>query len=285
MNSMKTVLEIVNLSAEFLEKKGIKHGRREALDLISFSLDVRPLDLYVQFDRPLDEKELERCRSLLKRRALGEPIQYIRGKVDFFNCTIELSRDVLIPRQETEILVDQIATCLAKEELAGKLLVDLCCGSGCIGIALKRRFPDLEVVMSDLSPEAITVAKANAALNAVEVNIVVGDFLEPLAGKRIDYLVCNPPYVAEEEFDQLEIEVRNFEPKMALIGEDRGLAFYKRLAKELPAVMSARGKVWLEMGHEQGKEVLDIFKDCPAKKMEVLQDWSGHDRFFFLELE
>ncbi|MBA3237029.1 MAG: peptide chain release factor N(5)-glutamine methyltransferase [Parachlamydiaceae bacterium] len=282
---MKTVLEIVNLSAEFLENKGIKHGRREALDLISFSLDVRPLDLYVQFDRPLDEKELERCRSLLKRRAVGEPIQYIRGKVEFFNCTIKLSRDVLIPRQETEILVDQIATRLAKEELSGKLLVDLCCGSGCIGIALKRRFPDLEVVSTDLSPEAVAIAQANATLNSVEINFVVGDFLQPLAGKRIDYLVCNPPYIAEEEFSQLEIEVRNFEPKMALVGEDKGLAFYKRLAKELPEVMSAGGKVWLELGHEQGKEVLDIFKDCPAKKMEILQDWSGHDRFFFLELE
>lgn len=282
---MKTVLEIVNLSAEFLENKGIKHGRREALDLLSFSLDVRPLDLYVQFDRPLDEKELERCRSLLKRRAAGEPIQYIRGKVEFFNCTINLSRDVLIPRQETEILVDQIATRLAKEELSGKLLVDLCCGSGCIGIALKRRFPDLEVVSTDLSPAAVAIAQANATLNTVEVNFLVGDFLQPLAGKRIDYLVCNPPYIAEEEFSQLEVEVRNFEPKMALVGEDQGLAFYKRLAKELPEVMSAGGKIWMELGHEQGKEVLDIFKDCPAKKMEILQDWSGHDRFFFLELE
>jgi release factor glutamine methyltransferase len=282
---MKTVLEVVNLSAEFLENKGIKHGRREALDLISFSLDVRPLDLYVQFDRPLDEKELERCRSLLKRRAVGEPIQYIRGKVEFFNCTIKLSRDVLIPRQETEILVDQVATCLAKEELAGKLLVDLCCGSGCIGIALKRRFPDLQVVSTDLSPEAVAIAKANATLNNVEVDFLVGDFLQPLKGRRLDYLVCNPPYIAEEEFSQLEIEVRNFEPKMALVGEDQGLAFYKRLAKEIPDVMSAGAKIWLELGHEQGKEVLDIFKDCPAKKMEVLQDWSGHDRFFFLELE
>lgn len=285
MNSMKTVLEIVNLSAEFLEKKGIKHGRREALDLISFSLDVRPLDLYVQFDRPLNDKELERCRSLLKRRASGEPIQYIRGKVDFFNCTIELSRDVLIPRQETEILVDQIVTCLAKEELSGKRLVDLCCGSGCIGIALKRRFPELEVVLSDLSPEAAAVATTNAASNGVEVNILVGDFLEPLNGKQIDYLVCNPPYVADEEFDQLEIEVRNFEPKMALVGGERGLTFYKRLAKELSSVMSAKSKVWLEMGHDQGNEILDIFKSTLAKRMEVLQDWSGNDRFFFLELE
>lgn len=282
---MKSVLEIVNLSADYLEKKGIKHGRREALDLISFSLDLRPLDLYVQFDRPLNENELERCRSLLMRRSMGEPMQYIRGNMEFFNCTIELSRDVLIPRQETEILVDQIVTCLAKEELSGKFLLDLCCGSGCIGIALKHRFPNLEVALTDLSPNAVKVAKANATLNGTDVNFFVGDFLEPLAGKPIDYLVCNPPYVAEEEFDHLEIEVRNFEPKMALVGEDRGLFFYKRLAKEVRSVMAPGGKVWLEMGHEQGKEVLEIFKDCPAKKMEILQDWSGHDRFFFLELE
>ncbi len=281
---MKTLLEIVNLSADFLEKKGIKNGRREAIDLISFSLDIRPLDLYVQFDRPLNEDELEKCRNLLKRRAVGEPIQYIRGKVEFFDCTLNVGQDVLIPRQETEILVDSIAASLAKEDRADKLLVDMCCGSGCIGIALKRRFPKIEVVLSDLSPKALAVARKNAELNEVEVEFCEGDFLETLNGRAAHYFVCNPPYVSEEEFSDLEIEVRNYEPKMALVAADNGLAFYKQLAKALPQFLLPGGKMWLEIGSKQGEAILDVFKECTVKNMQLLQDWSGHDRFFFLEL-
>lgn len=282
---MKTVLEILNLSANFLEGKGVKRGRHEALELISFSLGMRPLDVYVQFERPLTEPELDGCRSLLMRRAKGEPMQHIRGNVEFFDCTFKVNSEVLIPRQETEILVDRIATLLAKEDLTGKILVDLCCGSGCIGIALKRKFPQLHVILSDCSPQALAVANENAEANAVEVEFCEGDFLDPLEGRMFDYLVCNPPYVTEEEFKDLEREVRDFEPKIALVAEDQGLAFYRRLAAHLPKGLNPGAKVWLEMGYKQGEAVAGLFKECPAKQMQVQQDWSGHDRFFFLEFE
>ncbi len=282
---MKTLLEIVNLSADFLEKKGIKTGRRDAIDLISFGLQIRPLDLYVEFDRPLNDGELEICRNLLKRRATGEPVQYIRGKVDFFDCVINVRRDVLIPRQETEILVDSIATALSKEDRSEKRLIDMCCGSGCIGIALKRRFPDLEVILCDLSPAALNVARENAQLNEVVVEFCQGNFLESLKGRMSHYFVCNPPYVSEAEFTKLEVEVRNFEPKMALVAADQGLFFYHQLAKALPQIVYPGGKIWLEIGSQQGDAVLTIFKDCQLKKINLMQDWSGHDRFFFLERE
>lgn len=282
---MRTLLEILNLSADFLENKGVKRGRHEALELISFSLGMRPLDVYVQFDRPLTESELENCRNLLKRRAKGEPIQHIRGNVEFFDCTFKVNNEVLIPRQETEILVDRIATLLAKEELTGKVLLDLCCGSGCIGISLKRRLPELYVILSDCSPQALAIAKENAEANGVEVEFCEGDLLNPLEGRLFDFLVCNPPYVSEKEFEDLEREVRDFEPKIALVAEDEGLAFYQRLALELPKGLNPGAKVWLEMGCKQGEAVAELFKESPAKQMQVLQDWSGHDRFFFLEFE
>lgn len=282
---MKTLLEIVNLSAEYLEKKGVKRGRQDALDLISYSLGIQPLDVYVQFDRPMTEPELEGCRALLKRRSKGEPIQYIRGTVDFFDCTFKVNSGVLIPRQETEILVDRIATQLSKESLKGKVLLDLCCGSGCIGIALKHRFPDLEVILSDCSPQALAVAKENAEINKVDVKFCEGDFLNPFEKDQIDYFVCNPPYVSSKEFESLEREVRDFEPKIALVAEQDGLAFYHRLTTELPRVLKPKAKVWLEMGYLQGEAISELFKSFPAKQMQVLQDWSGHDRFFFLEFE
>lgn len=282
---MKTLLEVINLSSDYLEKQGVKNSRREALDLIGLGLKLRPLDLYVQYDRPLNESELEACRNLLKRRIKGEPIQYIRGEVDFYNCTFEVTPNVLIPRNETEILVDRIAALLAGEQLVDKTLVDLCCGSGCIGISLKKRFPQLHVILSDLSPSALEIAKKNAIRNEVSVNFVCGDFLAPLQGQHIDYLICNPPYVSEEEFDTLEIEVRQYEPKLALVGQENGLEFYKKLESEFLSLMNPNGKVWLEIGAKQGMDIAKIFEKCPAKSMQIQQDWAGHDRFFFLELE
>jgi release factor glutamine methyltransferase len=282
---MRTLLEILNLSADFLETKGVKRGRHEALEVISFSLGMRPLDVYVQFDRPLTETELEECRNLLKRRAKGEPIQHIRGSVEFLDCTLKVNKEVLIPRQETEILVDRIAKLLSKEELTDKVLLDLCCGSGCIGIALKQRLPELQVVLSDCSPQALAVAKENAESNGIEVEFCEGDFLSPLEGRQFDYLVCNPPYVSEKEFVDLEREVRDYEPKIALVAENNGLSFYQRLAADLPKRLKPGAKVWLEMGCQQGEAVAELFKESPAKQMQILQDWSGHDRFFFLEFE
>ena len=156
---MRTLLEILTLTTEYLQQQGIQNPRRQAEDLISDVLDMPRLKLYLEFDRPLSESELELCRQRLARRAKGEPLQYIKGEVEFYGCRIGLSRDVLIPRQETEILVDIIAKQLEKENLEGKSLWDVCCGSGCIGIALKKKFPQLKVILSDISQEALIMAK------------------------------------------------------------------------------------------------------------------------------
>ncbi len=282
---MKTVLEVLNLSVDFLAAKGIKNSRRDVLDLFSHVLGVRPLDLYVQFDRPLQESELSRFRSFILRRSKGEPYQYISGEVGFFDCRFVVTGDVLIPRQETEILVDKIAKQLAKERLEGKVLWDICCGSGCIGISLKKRFPELTVILSDISPDALAIAASNADKNEVEVVFKQGDLLEPFEGRQADYIVCNPPYVSEDEFAELETEVRVYEPKLALVAEDNGFAFYKRLALQLKNYLLPHGKVWLEIGHLQGEAVKEIFGKEKYSQLQLLQDWSGRDRFFLLENE
>ncbi len=282
---MKTVLEVLNLAVDFLASKGIMNPRRDALDLFSHILEVKPLDLYVQFDRPLQETELSAFRTNLLRRSKGEPYQYISGVVNFFDCKFLVTKDVLIPRQETEILVDKIAKRLKGESLEGRVLWDICCGSGCIGISLKKCFPELTVVLSDLSSEALTIATRNAVENEVDVSIRHGDLLQPFAGEKAHYVVCNPPYVSEDEYPALDVEVRNFEPKLALVAEDCGLSFYKRLAMELNTYLHPKGKVWLEIGSLQGQAVKDIFKGADYPQSQLLQDWSGHDRFFLLENE
>ncbi|MBA3957897.1 MAG: peptide chain release factor N(5)-glutamine methyltransferase [Parachlamydiaceae bacterium] len=282
---MKTIFEIVKLSADYLQQKQVRNSRRQAEDLIGEVLGLSRIQLYVEAERPLTELELTRCREYLKRRAQGEPLQYIHGSVQFFDCTLKVTRDVLIPRQETEILVDKIIKKLAKLDLKGKVLWDVCCGSGCIGIALKKQMPDLEVVLSDLSPAALQVAKENALANDVTVEFVCGDLLQPFQGQKAHYVVCNPPYIASRELPSLEAEVREFEPKMALISGDTGLECYMRLAKELPEHLWPRSQVWFEMGTGQGEAIKGLFNQAPWVERRVECDWAGHDRFFFLEIE
>lgn len=282
---MKTILEVLNLSTQFLEQKGFQHARRQAQDLLGRALSLKPMDLYLYFDRPLTDPELQKCREWLGRRAKHEPAAYIEGCVEFLDCTITVTRDVLIPRPETEILADKIARELANEPLEGKVLWDVCTGSGCIGIALKRRFPELRVILSDLSTAALHVAAGNARANQVDVELVEGDLLAPFFERQADFIVCNPPYISENEYMTLDVDVREFEPKSALVSGNTGLEIYERLAVDLPAHTRRPAKVWLELGGTQGEGVKRIFDSSHWKTSHLEKDWAGWDRFFFLEIE
>ncbi len=282
---MKTVLEILKLSTAYLTDHQVQNPRREAEELLAYALHLSRLDLYLQFDRPLMETELAVCRGYLQRRGKGEPFQYIKGEVSFLECSISLNHAVLIPRHETELLADKIAQALSKEELDGKTLLDLCCGSGCLGIALKKRFPILNVILSDISPSALAVARLNAERNEVDLSFLEGDLLAPFKNRRAHFIVCNPPYVSEEEFPSLDREVRQFEPKIALVGGRTGFEFYERLAIALPDALVPHGKVWMEVGATQGERLRQIFNHSSWKNSEIQKDLSGNDRFFLLEIE
>lgn len=282
---MKSILEVLNLSASYLKEKGIENPRRQAENLIADAIGAERLDLYLYFDRPLNEEELTKCREGLARRVKREPLQYIRGEVEFYHCKFKVNSQVLIPRQETEILVDKVVSCLSKIDLNGKVLWDICCGSGCIGIALKKQFPMLKVVLSDLSRSALEVAEENSRINEAEVETRLGDLLAPFQEEKADFVICNPPYIPESQFDGLDPEVKLYEPKIALIGGATGLEFYRRLEKELPQHLNPSAMVWFEMGCGQGNGLLQIFSSGFWKKKEVEKDWAGHDRFFFLETE
>jgi release factor glutamine methyltransferase len=282
---MKTLLDVLQRSTDYLGRFGIASPRRQAENVISDALGINRVQLYLEFDRPLIDSELEMCRERIVRCGKKEPVQYIHGEVEFFDCTFKVTPAVLIPRQETEILVDKIAAVLAKESLAGKVLWDVCCGSGCIGISLKNRFPELQVILSDFSQDALKLAYENAQLNEVDVSFKYGDLLQPFEGQRANYFVCNPPYVTEAEYSELEDEVRRYEPRLALVGGKSGLEFYERLALELPSYLEPESKVWFEMGCKQGSAIQEIFSASPWKAARLEQDWSAKDRFFFLEIE
>ena len=281
----KPLGEVLKLSAKYLEEKGIERSRRSAEDLLSSLLCMKRIDLYMHFDLPLEEKELASYRTLIKRKVLGEPLEYILGEVAFAGCSFVVNRHALIPRPETEILFDLAASLLEKEDLVNKKAWDLCTGSGVLGISLKKRFPQLDVVLSDLSQEAIGLALENGKKNAVEVSCRQGDFLQPFLGERADIVFCNPPYVSKREYAELGRGVRDFEPEMALVGGEDGLFFYEKLAKELPSFLKPKAKIFLEIGFMQGESVLALFSAPYWKKKWIRKDYSEKDRFFFLEFE
>ena len=282
---MKTVSQILQLSTDYLLGKGLESPRREAEFLLSEFLNMNRLDLYLNFERPLELLELDSFRERLKRRGTGEPGQYIHGSTQFYGLTLFVDSAVLIPRPETEVLVDLIVQELKLENSEGKTCLDLCSGSGCIGLSLKSSFPQLSVNLSDISEKALAVAKKNAEHNQLDVGFFQGDLFLPLNCQKFDYIVCNPPYISLNDYHALSHEVKEFEPKLALLGGDSGYEFYERLSESLLLHLNPKGKVWLEIGTGQGQAVLDLFPESEWAVRRLKKDWAGHDRFILLERE
>lgn len=280
---MKTVGEILKLSANFLDQKKVSKAKRISEDLLSAILGMKRLDLYMNFDKPVEEKEMELMRQWLKRASLNEPVDYIIGNAHFYDCVIGVDRNVLIPRKETEEMVELALKQIG--EKGSKSLLDLCTGSGCIAIAIKKKMPELLVQASDISENALLVAKKNAEQNGVQINFYHGDLLTPLKGEKFDCIVCNPPYVKEAEYEALEPSVRDYEPKLALVAERDGLAIYERLSQELVSALNPGGIVLFEIGASQGKEIQKIFCQNYWKNKQLISDLAGRDRFFFLEIQ
>jgi|SRR5579862_331146 len=282
---MKTLGEILQLTAQCFKEKNIERPRRTAEELLSFVLHLPRLELYLQFDKPLVQDELNVLRDLVKRKLKGEPLEYLLGRVSFYGCTLTVTRDVLIPRPETEILLDKACHRLKSLSLEGKKAWDLCTGSGCLGIGLKKTFPQLQVFLSDVSDKALAVARNNAETNGVSVACLKGDLLAPFAGSKADIILCNPPYVSNKEYDHLDSSVSAYEPKEALVGGEEGLFFYQRLSAELPACLNPGALLFFEIGFSQGKAVQDLFLAPCWRHARIEKDFAGHDRFFFLEFE
>ena len=280
---MKTIIEILKLSQQFLEQQGVLSPRRSAEELLSHQLKMSRLDLYVNFEMPLYEKDLQALRESLRRRAKGEPVDYIFGEMKFHQLELVVNSSVLIPRQETEILLTKVIERLTGIDLKEKTAWDLCCGSGCLGLGLKKAFPDLHLILSDISKPALDVARANSMKNGLEVEFLQGDLLEPFKGKKADFILCNPPYISQKDYDVLSREVRDFEPKEALIGGPKGDEFYERLAQNLPAFLNPGAHLFFEIGFNQGETVKKLFSASHWKQVILEKDWAGHDRFIYME--
>jgi release factor glutamine methyltransferase len=278
---VKSLLDVLDLASGYLKKAGVIRPKREAEDLMAHVLKCDRMALYLDFERPLAQEELDSFRDIIRKRAEGTPYGYLVGEVSFFGAHLHVSPDVLIPRHETELLVEKVAQTLSREDRQGKHLWDVCCGSGALGISLKKRFPQLSVTLADISKEALKVAQKNADHNEVDVAFVQGDLLAPFEGRRVDYFLCNPPYLSEVEYLSVEKEVKR-EPRLALVGGVSGVEFYARLAEVLECYLNPGAKGWLEIGAGQGSIIKNLF-EYRGYRTRVESDLAGIERFFFLE--
>ncbi|MGD8320278.1 MAG: peptide chain release factor N(5)-glutamine methyltransferase [Gemmatimonadota bacterium] len=277
-----TVLRLMRWSGEYLEGKGIERGRLDAEHLLAHALGLERLQLYLQYDRPLERDELDRFRPLLRRRAEREPLQYILGRAAFRELDLVVDRRVLIPRPETEILVDEVlmwAQGSARESLSA---LDVGTGSGAIALSLLREGPFGRVVATDPSDDALDVARANARAAGIEgrVELRKGALFEPLgADETFDVVVSNPPYVAESEASDLEPEVGVWEPKEALFGGPDGMTVLRGLIRGAGRHLVPGGLLALEMGAGQAGAVkAAVEEESDYDDVRVRRDLAGRQR-------
>ncbi|MEN9359006.1 MAG: hypothetical protein RL095_541 [Verrucomicrobiota bacterium] len=270
----KTLKEVLLLSTEWLAKSKSASPRFEAEWLLGHALGLSRLQLYTQHERPLSDTELDRARALLRRRAAGEPLQYICGEMDFYGLTLAVGPGVLIPRNDTEILVDHARRLLKH----GDRVLDLCTGSACVPLALQKSFKGgLFIDAVELSPEAMTWARRNVDKTGLAVNLHQGDLFEPVSGAYA-LITANPPYIGRDEAPDLAVEVRDHEPHLALFAEDQGLALLRRIAAEAPGFLLPGAWLLCEIGWKQGPAVAAIFTAAGLERVRVEKDHSGHDR-------
>jgi release factor glutamine methyltransferase len=281
------LLQVLRLSGGYLASAGVATPRLEAEVLLSFSLGVSRLDLYLQFERPLTQAELEPIRVLLRSRAGGRPLAYLVGEKEFFGIPFAVSEAVLVPRPETELLVERGIT-IASGMGPGARVADLGTGSGCIAISMAATVDGIEVEAVDSQEAALAVASLNVRRQSLDgrVHLHLGNWAEPLRGKyRYQLVVSNPPYITSDEFSQLDQSVRDYEPRAALDGGADGLDSYRSLIPAVSSIAAPGGFVLLECDPNRISAVAEICQaEWPQASQVVHPDLSGRDRLLELAL-
>jgi release factor glutamine methyltransferase len=273
-----TILEVLRWTIGRFERQGIESARLDAELLATRAFSRSRVELYTHYDQPLDEPELAGYRALVQRRLAGESVAYILGHKEFWSIDFEVDARVLVPRPDTETLVEQALEILAKLDRPARI-ADIGTGSGAIAIALKKERPGDEVFAVDASPDALAVARANAARLNLLVAFLQGDLVSPLEG-RFDLIVSNPPYIPSKEIDTLAAEVRN-EPRMALDGGADGLDLVRRLVASAVALLADDGWLAMEIGAGQAESAMNVLRDAGYRDVGSRRDLGSIERVVF----
>ena len=290
MEETWTILKVLQWTTGYFDRKGIDQPRADAEVLVAHVLGLERIQLYIRFDQPLVAEELVRIRENVRRRAAHEPTQYITGKQEFWSLEFEVTPDVLIPRPETELLVERAAKTLTRTGTAADAMVlDIGTGSGAVAVALAHEVHDLHVIATDCSPAALRVAVRNAVRNGVAdrvrfVAMNLMDALAPPPAVAFDFIVSNPPYIGDVEFAGLAPEVAGHEPTSALRGGSYdGLDLIREILRLLPNRLKPGGVALIEIGFGQA-EILraELSGNLHFEQIEFIRDYSGIQRILEL---
>ncbi len=275
-----TILKILRWTTNYFDDRGIDSARLDAELLLAEVLNLERIELYTQFNRPLVEDELAAFRALIKRRANREPTAYIIGHRHFWEFELKVDSRVLIPRPDTETLIR--ATLERLDEDSAERLVDIGTGSGAIALTLASERSQLQIAATDDSGDALDVATANAQALSLEerISFFKGDLLDALPDEwlPLDFIISNPPYIAESEREDLQPEVRDFEPADALFAGADGLDVIRRLVADARGALRPGGQLLFEIGYQQGEAVADLLATYDYDEIELLKDYGDRDR-------
>ncbi|KIH75943.1 [protein release factor]-glutamine N5-methyltransferase [Geoalkalibacter ferrihydriticus] len=272
VNESWTVLKVLEWTAGYFRERGIESARLDADLLLAATLEVDRVGLYLRYDQPLQAQELSRFRALVARRARREPLAYILGEAEFWSLSFKVSSGVLIPRPDTEVLVEEALACGPAEAR----VLDVGTGSGALAVALVVERPAWQMTALDVSNLALEVATGNAARHGVRerIRFLLGD-LAHLPEEEFDLIIANPPYIPSDDLSGLMADVRDFEPHLALDGGADGLAAYRALASQAPTRLSPGGWLLVEIGQGQEVAVTELFQQAGLGEIHTRADYAG----------
>ncbi len=281
-----TVGRLLDKSRGYLEDKGIEAARLSVELLLSHALGCERIQLYTTFDQPMPELVLARFRELVKLRAQQVPVGYLTGKAYFYSLEFSVNPDVLIPRPETELLVEQVINICRASHFANPGILEIGTGSGCVAIALAKNLPHAELVATDISAAALAVAKDNAQRHELgeRIRFAQGDLFEALSEEDerpggFDFIVSNPPYISSEEMPDLPRDVRQYEPRVALLAGDEALAVHRRIVDAAGGYLAKQGKLLMELSHQQAQAARELLEQSGyLSEVRTVRDLQGHER-------
>lgn len=280
----KSVMELLRLATGYLADRGIQSPRLDAEVLLAHILGLSRIELYVNFDRPLEPQEVERYRSVVAERGRHKPVAYIIGQREFYSLPFRVGPATLVPRPDTETLVEVGLEWIRKEALEEPTVVDLGTGSGAIAVSLSVHVPRARIHAVDISASALAIAGANADLNGVadRIRFHQGSWFDPLSDLgltgRVDLVISNPPYIPDIELASLPSEVRLYEPAQALFGGPDGLEPHRQILSDAASYLRDGGRVMLEIGPAQADTLRTSAAELPYTFVEVRKDYAGRDR-------
>lgn len=281
---MATIQELLDYGKEKLSESGNEYSKYERKVLLEHVLGVNYMYMLMNGNEQVSDTKMKEYERLIKRRCEHYPLQYLLGYAHFMDYTFYVDENVLIPRSDTEILVETIND-MYDRVAVGKndplSVLDMCCGSGCIGISVKQYHKDIVLSLSDISDKALSITEKNLEkYNITDVHINHGNLFEGLDGKY-DIIVCNPPYIETDIIGTLMPEVKDYEPMLALDGGDDGLMFYRKIIDEAGVHLTAGGYIFFEIGYNQGKSVSELLETAGFTDVTIKKDYSGMDRVVY----